>query len=210
MHDVGNLRGEFGLALGRQLHLVPAQDRGEDRNEGLVHQVNKGGVGAPGFREDVISETGLPRFRLAADDARDGGCQLRVASAEIVDGLLRVTHPEASLPGDFGEAVEDLHLGGIGVLELVHEDVIHGVRDILPHLRIFKQTDEMALHVVEAHQVVLLLVTVILGPPFARNPEDARHHVLLHLTDLVAGVRVGEEGTEKLHALLPAFLETLD
>ena len=204
---VGDVGRQLRLAGRLQPHLVLGQDAVEDRDKGLVHEFHKVRVRAVGVREDTVSEPLLLPPGPMLDNGGDGRGERRVAAAEVVDRLLGVAHPEAPLPDDLRQGIEDADLGRIRVLELVHEDEVDGAGDVLPHLGHAEEADEHSLHVVEAHEVVLLLVRVEALPPLARYAVNAVHHVFLHLAVGIAGGGVGEHLPEQLQARCPAVLQ---
>ena len=120
----------------------------------------------------IFLETGqrifvLLRFREGSDQLGD---QAGVAAGETVDGLLAVAH-EPGLLDQRGQDAVDPGLDGIGILEFVHEQVIHGRPDIFLDFRHPEQGQELRLHIGVVDDAGLSLDLFIGGRPVIHNLE---------------------------------------
>ena len=133
VNDIWNIGRKVPRALGLQFHFLGGQIV-EHRNKGLVCKLDQVVIRAPGPLQRAVGETRRRILTLFFNVVGDGGHQLGVTAAEVIDSLLRVTYPVTALSNQLRQNVEDFDLRRIGVLEFVHKDVVDGFVDILPNL----------------------------------------------------------------------------
>ena len=104
--------------------------------------------------------------------------QFGISPSKTINGLLGVAHPigvTLTFSDDFGKAIEDFQLDGVGVLELIHHHEPVVVANIIDDFLFFcDEREEETFHVVIGDDVLPLFVGYkIITPLFGKGEDGA-------------------------------------
>ena len=110
-------------------------------------EINQILTGTPGIRQIIVRKAISTCVNLGGDLHYN----LRRTAAEAIDTLLRVSHP-VGLFHQLREPVKDVNLRRVGILELVHKDILYTAAYVfLDDIHIQKPEEEL-LHVIELNE----------------------------------------------------------